>query len=95
MENETKPTSTETPISKKFIDQFYTMDHGFKDQDGKDLEIPEHGFLGLLAIGYRGLSAWRVKKGTTYLYDKFTWGKSLKKRPKVRRPGRRRVKKKE
>lgn len=30
--------------------------------DGQPIEIPEEGALGLLALGYRGLLAWREKR---------------------------------
>ena len=30
--------------------------------DGKQFEIPVQGSLGLLALGYRGLVAWRAKR---------------------------------
>ncbi|MFK7923276.1 MAG: PEP-CTERM sorting domain-containing protein [Bacteroidia bacterium] len=32
------------------------------DQEGKEIEIPESGSLGLLALGYTGLMLWRNKK---------------------------------
>ena len=31
-------------------------------QDGHAYEIPEEGSLALLALGYRGLMAWRAKR---------------------------------
>ena len=36
--------------------------YGLKDKDGKPIEIPLGGSMGLLALGYRGLMAWRAKK---------------------------------
>jgi hypothetical protein len=34
----------------------------FKTKDGKEIEVTAEGSLGLLAIGYRGLIAWRKKR---------------------------------
>ncbi len=34
----------------------------FRTKDGEDFEIPEEGSLGLLALGYVGLMAWRQKR---------------------------------
>jgi hypothetical protein len=34
----------------------------FKTKDGKEIEVTAEGSLGLLALGYRGLIAWRKKK---------------------------------
>ncbi len=31
-------------------------------REGKPMEVTEHGSLGLLALGYRGLMLWRAKK---------------------------------
>ena len=36
-------------------DQIYT-------KEGKPFEVPEGGSLGLLALGYKGLVAWRAKR---------------------------------
>jgi hypothetical protein len=36
--------------------------HGIVGPDGKPFEIPEKGSIGLLALGYRGLMAWREKR---------------------------------
>jgi len=33
-----------------------------KNEKEKEFEIPEQGSLGLLAIGYAGLVAWRKKR---------------------------------
>jgi hypothetical protein len=35
---------------------------GIVGPDGKPIEIPAEGSLGLLAVGYRGLMAWRQKR---------------------------------
>jgi hypothetical protein len=34
----------------------------FKTKDGKEIEVTADGSLGLLALGYRGLIAWRQKR---------------------------------
>ena len=34
----------------------------FKTEDGQPFEVPVEGSLGLLALGYIGLLAWRSKK---------------------------------
>jgi hypothetical protein len=34
----------------------------FKTKDGKQAEVTAEGSLGLLALGYRGLIAWRKKR---------------------------------
>jgi len=34
----------------------------FRTEDGKAFEVPEEGSLGLLALGYVGLMAWRQKR---------------------------------
>ncbi len=62
-------------IAERFVDQLYMMDFPLVDENGNALEIPESGYLGLLATGYKGLVIWRKKRGTTYLYSKFTKGK--------------------
>ncbi len=67
-------------ISERFIDQLYNMNVDFVDEKGKKLEIPESGFLGLLATGYKGLVVHRKKTGHTKVYYKFTKGKKLVRR---------------
>jgi hypothetical protein len=67
-------------ISEKFIDQLYSQQFNFVDEKGNKLEIPESGFLGLLATGYKGLVMLRKKRGQTHLYKKFTKGKKLPQR---------------
>lgn len=42
--------------------------YGFVDKDGKPLNIPPGGSMGLLAIGFRGLMAWRAKR---IAYEKY------------------------
>ncbi len=64
-------------ISEKFIDQLYNLQYDFRDEKGNKLEIPESGFLGLLATGYKGLAMLRRKRGQTHLYYKFTKGRKL------------------
>ncbi len=36
--------------------------HGITTADGKPFGIPEKGSIGLLALGYRGLMAWRAER---------------------------------
>ncbi len=45
-------------FKKKQSNQKITM----KTHDGKIVEIPEEGSLGLLAVGHRGIIAWRQAK---------------------------------
>lgn len=45
-------------LKKQPSNQKITMKTG----DGKIVEIPEEGSLGLLAVGHRGLIAWRQAK---------------------------------
>jgi len=33
-----------------------------KDKEGKNIEVPVEGSIGLLALGYKGLMAWRMKR---------------------------------
>ena len=47
-----------TPTKNKSIEEEY----GIKDPEGKPFEIPVKGSMGLLALGYRGLMAWRAKR---------------------------------
>ena len=77
MSQKTQIKSNKNNISEKFIDQLYSMSVGFVDENGKKLEIPESGFLGLLATGYKGLAMLRKKRGQTHLYYKFTKGRKL------------------
>jgi hypothetical protein len=59
-------------VSEKFIDQLYQLDISFTDQDGNRIDIPENGFLGLLAAGYKGTVALRKRRGQSHLYAKYT-----------------------
>lgn len=34
-------------------------------KEGKPFDVPEGGSLGLLALGYKGLIAWRAKRAKT------------------------------
>jgi hypothetical protein len=38
-----------------------------RTKDGKPYPIPVLGSLGLLALGYRGVMAWRAKKQEVYI----------------------------
>ena len=33
-----------------------------KDKEGNAIEVPVEGSIGLLALGYKGLMAWRMKR---------------------------------
>ncbi len=72
-------------ISEKFIDQFYTIQADLVTENGEKIDLPESGFLGLLATGYKGLAMYRKKRGHTFVYSKFTKGKKLVRRnPKLK-----------
>ena len=77
MDRAKSPKTSVPNISEKFIDQLYSLQATFVDEKGNKLEIPESGFLGLMATGYRGLAMLRKKRGQTHLYYKFTKGKKL------------------
>ncbi len=36
--------------------------HGILTADGKPFDVPVKGSVGLLALGYRGLMAWRARR---------------------------------
>jgi len=38
------------------------QEYGITDPEGKPFEVPAQGSVALLALGYRGLMAWRAKK---------------------------------
>ncbi|MEM1122603.1 MAG: hypothetical protein AAGJ18_19320 [Bacteroidota bacterium] len=38
------------------------MKSNLQTTDGKNYDVPVEGSLGLLALGYRGLVAWRAKR---------------------------------
>jgi hypothetical protein len=81
----TPETKKKQTVSERFVEQLYSMDFQVKDENGKDIELSNTGFLGLLATGYKGLVMLRKKRGTTHLYAKFTKGKNpiqRKQRPK-------------
>jgi hypothetical protein len=80
MSKKTLPKADPKNISEKFIEQFYSVQAVFTDESGQKLDVPESGFLGLLATGYKGLALLRKKRGHTHVYSKFTKGKKLVKR---------------
>ncbi len=80
MKNNSDTKAQHNSISEKFIDQLYSLQVDFTDEKGNKLEIPESGFLGLLATGYKGVAMLRKKRGQTHLYHKFTKGKKLVRR---------------
>ena len=48
--------------SEKILKELYDREYVFKDENGNEFDVPESGSLGLLAIGYQGLIAWRKKR---------------------------------
>ena len=72
-----KDQAGQKTISEKFIDQLYNIRADIIDENGNKMEIPESGFLGLLATGYKGLALLRKRREQTHLYAKFTKGKKL------------------
>ena len=49
--------------SKQILKDLYNTEETLKTEDGKTINANIEGSLGLLALGYRGLIAWRkVKK---------------------------------
>lgn len=48
-------------ISKKLIEELYCEENNFM-VNGKPWDIPEKGSLGVLALGYKGIIAWRKKR---------------------------------
>lgn len=77
-------TQSKLTVSERFIEQLYSMESTFTDEEGKGIEIPKSGFLGLLATGYRGTVMLRRQRGQTHLYKKFTKGRH--RRPKRVKP---------
>ena len=51
-------TPSVSPTKREKIEEAY----GIIDHEGKPLDIPLKGSMGLLALGYRGLMAWRAKR---------------------------------
>ena len=49
-----------------------------KPQPSKPYDIPKEGSLGLLALGYRGLVAWRAVRGTDWLEERRTEYEEIK-----------------
>jgi hypothetical protein len=83
MTDKSKSPVIKKSVSEKFIDQFYSINTEFIDNDGNKIDIKDSGFLGLLATGYKGLAMIRKKRGHTHVYAKFTKGKKLvRKNPK-------------
>jgi hypothetical protein len=52
----------DTMDSDKIIKDLYHKKYEFILENGEKMDIPVKGALGLLAIGYQGLIAWRKKK---------------------------------
>ncbi len=48
--------------SKEILKNLYDKNEVFNTEDGKIINVNKDGSLGLLALGYRGLIAWRKAK---------------------------------
>ena len=48
--------------SKQILKDLYNTEQELKTEDGKTINANVKGSLGLLALGYRGLIAWRKAK---------------------------------
>ncbi len=48
--------------SESILKELYLKQYDFNLETGEKMDIPVKGALGLLAIGYKGLIAWRKKK---------------------------------
>ncbi len=53
-------------VSEKIIKNLYSKDFKINFEGQPHLPIPEGGSLGLLALGYKGLIAWRKSRGEAY-----------------------------
>ena len=56
--------------SKEILKELYKEDFKIKTEDGKPFPIPEKGSLGLLALGYKGIIAWRKVRKQQNLIEK-------------------------
>ncbi|MBU0487748.1 MAG: hypothetical protein KKA07_11735 [Bacteroidetes bacterium] len=52
----------DTNISNRLLEDLKKESQRLTTTDGKPLEIPVKGSLGLLALGAKGLFAWREKR---------------------------------
>lgn len=48
--------------SKEIIQKLYKQDYSYKAESGEGFEVTKEGSLGLLALGYKGVIAWRKKR---------------------------------
>lgn len=62
-------------ISKEFTDQLYAITTPLCDEQGQSVELGDKGFLGLLALGYRGVVALRQRRNETHLFEKYSKNK--------------------
>ncbi len=51
-----------TKSSKEILKELYNSDEIFKTEDEEEINVSADGSLGLLALGYKGLIAWRKVK---------------------------------
>lgn len=52
----------------------------FRDENGKEIQVPVEGSLGLLALGWQGLFAWReARKKANYSFKEHLFIPSSKK----------------
>ncbi len=56
--------------SQTKIRELYDQEYAFISEDGRTFKITEFGSLGILAIGYQGLIAWRKQKAKPELSSK-------------------------
>lgn len=49
-------------MNKQSTNKSIEEQYGITNPEGKPFEIPVKGSLALLALGYRGLMAWRAKR---------------------------------
>lgn len=50
------------PDAEKLLKQLHEENYDILLPDGRKFDIPEEGSLGLLALGYKGVIAWKKKK---------------------------------
>ncbi|MEA3452583.1 MAG: hypothetical protein U9Q83_11880 [Bacteroidota bacterium] len=50
-------------VSVEILKKLYSEEAEIRLDNGEKFEVPKEGSLGLLAIGYKGIVAWRKAKG--------------------------------
>ena len=51
--------------SKQHLERLKQESKDLRDKNGKPIDIPQKGSLGVLALGAKGIMAWREKKATS------------------------------